>query len=171
MAKAVLLFVVGVVLGLLAMGLTVAAVEWAGMRLYPLPPGLDPARPGDLARILAAAPFGALASVVAAWVLGGGRGWRRGSRRLAPLASRSRRLRGPGGGRGGVVDAERDHRSPAVDDAVRPAVARPRRPAGGVADRPAQADIATLNSGAPSALRLTTHHQHGARRAARIRTR
>ena len=70
MAKAVLLFVVGVVLGLLAMGLTVAAVEWAGMRLYPLPPGLDPARPGDLARILAAAPFGALASVVAAWVLG-----------------------------------------------------------------------------------------------------
>jgi hypothetical protein len=70
MTKALILAVLGVIAGLLAMALVVGAVEWLGMRAYPLPAGLDPAQPADLARILSMAPLGALLCVVAAWIAG-----------------------------------------------------------------------------------------------------
>lgn len=70
MFKAFLLALLGVVAGVLAMGVVVSGVEWTVIGLFPLPPGLDPTRPDDLARILASAAPGALLGVVLAWVAG-----------------------------------------------------------------------------------------------------
>lgn len=70
MLKAILLALLGVIAGVFAMGVVVGGVEWTVIRLFPPPPGLDPTRPDNLARILASAPAGALLGVVAAWVAG-----------------------------------------------------------------------------------------------------
>ena len=70
MSKAVLMALLGVIAGVFAMGVMVGGVEWAVIRLFPLPPGLDPTRPDDLARMLASAPLGALLGVVGAWLAG-----------------------------------------------------------------------------------------------------
>jgi hypothetical protein len=60
----------GVVVGILAMWLVVAGIEFASHMIYPPPVGLDPMQTADLEKILAASPMAALAMVVMAWVLG-----------------------------------------------------------------------------------------------------
>ncbi len=60
----------GVIVGVFAMWLVVAGIEFASHMVYPPPAGLDPMQPADLEKILAAAPVAALALVVVAWVLG-----------------------------------------------------------------------------------------------------
>ena len=57
--------VAGVVLAMAVM----IAWEFAGHQLFPPPAGLDPARPEDLARMVAAASMAAKAWVVAGWFL------------------------------------------------------------------------------------------------------
>jgi hypothetical protein len=60
----------GGIAGVLVAALTVGAVEWAGMKLFPLPQPIaisDPATAGEAMR---QAPVAALAVVVAAWILG-----------------------------------------------------------------------------------------------------
>jgi hypothetical protein len=59
-----------IVVGVLAAGLVVAAVETAGHALFPPPPGIDLANPADQARLIAALPLGAKLAVLLAWFLG-----------------------------------------------------------------------------------------------------
>ena len=59
-----------VVAGLLAFGLTVAAIESLGHAIYP-PPALSPERPDAIKLYLESAPIGALLFVVVAQMAGG----------------------------------------------------------------------------------------------------
>lgn len=70
MGKAILQCVLGVVAGVAVMYIVIASIEYASHLMYPPPPGLDPTNPANLAPILAAAPFAALAMLVLAWVAG-----------------------------------------------------------------------------------------------------
>lgn len=70
MAGGIFRTTMGVMLGLVAMFVVIMAIEYLGHQLYPPPPGLDPTRPDDLARIMAAQPFAAKLFVVVAWVAG-----------------------------------------------------------------------------------------------------
>lgn len=62
--------ILGMLLGLVTMWLTVAALEFLGHALFPPPAGLDPQNPEHLQMIIAAAPTGALAMLVVAWAGG-----------------------------------------------------------------------------------------------------
>lgn len=62
--------ILGMLVGLVTMWLTVAALEFLGHALFPPPPGLDPTNPEHLQQIIAAASIGALAMLVLAWVGG-----------------------------------------------------------------------------------------------------
>lgn len=59
-----------VVLGVIAMMVTVYGVEAIGHLRYPPPPGLDPNDLDQLDSIVAAAPIGAMALLVVGWCLG-----------------------------------------------------------------------------------------------------
>lgn len=62
--------VLGVLAGLATMFLVIMVVELLGAQLFPPPQGLDMHDPQALADAMAQMPLGALAVVVAAWVLG-----------------------------------------------------------------------------------------------------
>ena len=70
MAGAIGRWLLGVVLGLVAMFIVIMGVEYIGHVLYPPPPGLDPYRTEDLSAMLAQQPVTALLFVVVAWVAG-----------------------------------------------------------------------------------------------------
>ncbi|MGO4551799.1 hypothetical protein AB4059_11930 [Lysobacter sp. 2RAF19] len=70
MGKAIVQCVLGVLAGLVVMYIVIAGVEYGSHLLYPPPKGLDPTQTANLAAILAAAPFAALAMLVLAWVAG-----------------------------------------------------------------------------------------------------
>jgi hypothetical protein len=70
MRQSILRFVLGIVAGVAVMFVVIMGIELIGHRLYPPPPGIDPTRTADIAAMLAAAPLGALASIVIAWVCG-----------------------------------------------------------------------------------------------------
>jgi len=70
MARAILLFVLGVLAGLATMFLVIMGIEYLGHLAYPPPPGLNPMRTEDLATIMAAQPVAAKMFVVVAWVVG-----------------------------------------------------------------------------------------------------
>jgi hypothetical protein len=57
----------GIVAGLVVAFLCVFAVEWVGHSLYPPPAGLDASDPADQARLMAAMPAAAKATVLLAW--------------------------------------------------------------------------------------------------------
>ena len=59
-----------IILGVIAMMVTVYGVEAIGHMLYPPPPGLDPNDLDQLDSIVAAAPVGAMAMLVVGWCLG-----------------------------------------------------------------------------------------------------
>ena len=62
--------ILGALAGLITTYVTIMLVEFAGHRVYPPPPGLDPGNPDDMSRLVGILPFGALLFVVAAWVIG-----------------------------------------------------------------------------------------------------
>jgi hypothetical protein len=70
MGQAILRFVLGVIAGLAVMFVVIMCIEYLGHRLYPPPAGIDPRNPADVSAMLAAAPMGALASIVVAWIVG-----------------------------------------------------------------------------------------------------
>lgn len=70
MSSAILRFILGVVVGVIAMFAVIMFIEFLGHRMWPPPAGLDPRSTQDMATYLATAPIGALASVVIAWVAG-----------------------------------------------------------------------------------------------------
>ncbi len=59
-----------IVLGVIAMMVTVYGVEAIGHQLYPPPPGLDPNDLDQLDSIVAAAPVGAMVMLVIGWCVG-----------------------------------------------------------------------------------------------------
>lgn len=62
--------ILGMLVGLLTMWLTVAALEFLGHAMFPPPAGLDPQNPEHLQMIFAAAPVGAFVMLVVAWAGG-----------------------------------------------------------------------------------------------------
>lgn len=70
MGKAILRLILGVLAGLVAMWAVITGIQYASQLLYPPPPGLDPRVAADLAAIIAALPFAALALLVLSWVAG-----------------------------------------------------------------------------------------------------
>jgi MFS family permease len=62
--------ILGMLVGFVAMWLTVTALEFLGSAMFPPPAGLDPGNPEHLQMIIAAAPFGSLAMLVLAWAGG-----------------------------------------------------------------------------------------------------
>lgn len=70
MAGSIARWVLGVLLGLVAMFVVTMGMEYLGQLAYPPPPGLDPHRTEDLAALLSQLPVAALLFVVVAWVLG-----------------------------------------------------------------------------------------------------
>ena len=61
--------ILAVIVGVLVMGISVAAVQWLGHSVYP-PPEAIPAHPEAMAELVAAMPVGALAFVLAAYAFG-----------------------------------------------------------------------------------------------------
>ena len=70
MLGAIVRWLLGVLLGLVAMFVVIMGVEYLGHALYPPPPGLNPLDTADLGAIMAQQPVAALSFIVAAWVLG-----------------------------------------------------------------------------------------------------
>jgi len=66
MGRSLLGVVVGVVVGFLIVGL----VETLGIRLYPLPAGVDPTNPESIAVAMGDLPLASFLFVLAAWFLG-----------------------------------------------------------------------------------------------------
>lgn len=62
--------ILGIIAGVIAMMISVSGFESIGHLLYPPPPGLDPNDLDQLDSIVAAAPIGAMAMLVAGWCLG-----------------------------------------------------------------------------------------------------
>ncbi len=62
--------VLGVVAGMVIAVLCVFGIEMVGHLVYPPPSGIDPSDPADLEGLMAAVPIGALAFVIAAWLVG-----------------------------------------------------------------------------------------------------
>jgi MFS family permease len=62
--------ILGMLLGLVAMLLTVYSFEFLGHALYPPPTGLDPGDPEQLRMIFAESPVGAIVVLLLAWVAG-----------------------------------------------------------------------------------------------------
>ena len=70
MQQGILRTVIGIVAGV---GMTIATIslcEYVGHLIWPLPPGLDPMKPDQMAQILAAMPFAAKLSIAVGWFLG-----------------------------------------------------------------------------------------------------
>jgi hypothetical protein len=63
-----------VLAGALAAMVVIVLVEMLGLRVFPLPAGVDPTDTTALAAALSTAPIGALLFVMAAWLLGAGVG-------------------------------------------------------------------------------------------------
>lgn len=59
-----------IILGVIAMMVTVYGVEAIGHMLYPPPPGLDPNDLDQLDSIVAAAPIGAMVMLLVGWCVG-----------------------------------------------------------------------------------------------------
>lgn len=59
-----------IVVGVIAMMITVHGIETIGHMLYPPPPGLDPNDLDQLDSIIASAPTGAMAMLVVGWCVG-----------------------------------------------------------------------------------------------------
>jgi hypothetical protein len=70
MGQAIVRLVLGVLGGLVTMFIVIMGIEFLGHQVYPPPPGLDPRNTADVARIMAQAPVGALASIAIAWIVG-----------------------------------------------------------------------------------------------------
>ena len=62
--------ILGALAGVATTYLTIMLIEFAGHRVYPPPPGIDPTKTEDMARLIGMLPTGALLFVVAAWVIG-----------------------------------------------------------------------------------------------------
>jgi hypothetical protein len=62
--------ILGALAGVVTTYLTIMLIEFAGQRVYPPPPGLDPTNTGDMARIIGMMPPGALMFMVVAWIVG-----------------------------------------------------------------------------------------------------
>jgi hypothetical protein len=62
--------ILGMVVGLVTMWLTVTALEFLGLAMFPPPAGLNPQNPEHLQMIIAASPLGALVMLVLAWAAG-----------------------------------------------------------------------------------------------------
>ncbi|GAB2494760.1 hypothetical protein [Arenimonas alkanexedens] len=62
--------ILAVLIGILVMGITVAAVQWLGHSLYPPPAGLDPSDPVALATLVSQMPAMALGMVLIAYAFG-----------------------------------------------------------------------------------------------------
>ena len=61
--------ILAVIVGVLVMGISVAAVQWLGHSIYP-PPEAIPADPAAMAELVASMPAGALAFVLVAYAFG-----------------------------------------------------------------------------------------------------
>ncbi len=62
--------ILGLLVGIVVAGLTIAFVEMIGHGLYPPPADLDMRSPGGVAQYIAVAPTGALLAVVIGWFAG-----------------------------------------------------------------------------------------------------
>jgi hypothetical protein len=62
--------IVAVVAGVIAAFIVVALLEGLGHMIFPPPPGLDPMKPEDQARLMSVIPLGAKIAVVIAWFFG-----------------------------------------------------------------------------------------------------
>lgn len=62
--------ILGIILGIVAAMISISGFESIGHLLYPPPPGLDPNDLAQLDSIVATAPVGAMAMLVAGWCLG-----------------------------------------------------------------------------------------------------
>jgi hypothetical protein len=62
--------VLAVLAGILVMGITVAAVQWLGMSIYPPPPDIDMADREAMAALIAQMPVMALGMVLVAYAFG-----------------------------------------------------------------------------------------------------
>lgn len=62
--------ILAVLAGLLMGGVVMAAVEWAGYHLYPLPAGIDATDPAQLQVVMQQLPIGAWLFVLVAWFFG-----------------------------------------------------------------------------------------------------
>jgi hypothetical protein len=61
--------ILAVIVGILVMGISVAAVQWLGHSVYP-PPEAIPAHPEAMAELVASMPVGALAFILVAYAFG-----------------------------------------------------------------------------------------------------
>ena len=68
--RSILRSVLAVLLGAVAGGVLIMAVEMLGATIYPLPPGVDPNDPESVKRAMAGVPVGALLLVLLGWILG-----------------------------------------------------------------------------------------------------
>ena len=57
--------------GVVAGGMTVAALELLSHAIWPPPAGLDPSDPAAIAEVMASAPLGVFIALIVAWTLGG----------------------------------------------------------------------------------------------------
>ena len=62
--------IVAVVAGVVAAFVVVALLERLGHMVFPPPPGLDPMKPEDQAKLMSVIPLGAKIAVVVAWFFG-----------------------------------------------------------------------------------------------------
>ncbi len=62
--------IVAVVAGVFAAFIAVALLEGLGHMIFPPPPGLDPMKPEDQAKLMSVIPLGAKIAVVVAWFFG-----------------------------------------------------------------------------------------------------
>jgi hypothetical protein len=67
---AMLRSILAVLAGLVSAWITVSLFEFASMHAFPPPPGVDVGDPQQLASLVAGMPVGALALVLAGWVVG-----------------------------------------------------------------------------------------------------
>jgi hypothetical protein len=68
--KSILRSVLAVLLGAVAGGVLIMAVEMLGATIYPLPPGVDPSDSEAVRKAMAGVPAGALLLVLLGWILG-----------------------------------------------------------------------------------------------------
>jgi hypothetical protein len=87
----------GVLAGFVAAVVVIMVVEMIGMKVYPLPAGVDPTDPAALEALLPTLPPGSFLFVLASWFLGAGAG--------AVVAQRVARAptRAPGLAVGGII--------------------------------------------------------------------
>ncbi len=62
--------ILAVIVGILVMGITVAAVQWLGHSIFPPPPGIDPSNHDAMIALISTMPVAALAFVLVAYAFG-----------------------------------------------------------------------------------------------------